>query len=214
MAAAVVLAAVMAGLLLFRGDPVSRPAATDWQGAPMDAAPQRALDAGREGPGGFDVPDEAASATLEHDARQEGAGPVPASAGEIAPASGPVRQRIGFTGGPVLVSRTAPAAAIPLRRTDGSSGRAVVTWRIDEGSARAGRDFAGPLSGAVVLADGQRAGTVFIPLVASQGTLEDRSFGVIIDSVRGAASKGDSVRVDVTLRSFVRNESRSLAARD
>ncbi len=131
-----------------------------------------------------------------------------------APAAANAAQRVEFVADPLLVSRTAPAAAIPLRRSNGSAGRAVVTWRIAEGSARSGRDFAGPLSGTLVLADGQEAGTVFVPLLAASGVLDDRSFAVIIDQVRGPVRAGERTRVDVTLRSFIRDEPLSLATRD
>ena len=123
-------------------------------------------------------------------------------------------QRIGFAGNAVVVSRTAPAAAILLRRSNGSAGRAVVSWRIAEGSARSGHDFSGPLSGTLVLADGQEGGTVFVPLLAADGSLGDRTFAVIIDRVRGPALEREKSRVDVTLRSFIQAGPPSLAARD
>jgi len=198
------LAAVVVAFLLFRGEPADAP-----------AVPVTALD-----PPGPTIlpPAEAGQPAADEVARPADPGtvalPSTAPGAGTAAAPRPARQRIEFASGPVLVSRSAPAAAIPLRRSAGSSGRAVVRWRIDEGSARSGRDFEGPLSGTLVLADGQEAGTVFVPLAAVPGATEDRSFSVILDSVRGPVLKGERTRVDVTLRSFVQVEPRNLAARD
>ena len=215
LAAAAVLAAIVAVFL--------------WPGAD---APQETPAVARSAPAvmvpavpaaGMPAPETAASAPEAAGDVASGEEAVPTGPVEVAAtppvaspatASRPVRPSIGFAGGSILVSRSAPAAAVPVRRTQGSDGRAVVTWRIDEGSARAGRDFSGPLSGTLVLADGQEAGTVFVPLLAARGTLEDRRFSVVIDNVRGGARKGSPARVDVTLRSFILDEPRNLAARD
>jgi len=207
------LAAVVVAFLLFRGEPPDAPlvpaTALDTPGTtippPTEAGQPAADEAAR--------PADPGTITLPSTAQRAGATPAPQAAGTVA-GPRPARQRIEFASGPVLVSRSAPAAAIPLRRSAGSSGRAVVRWRIDEGSARSGRDFEGPLSGTLVLADGQEAGTVFVPLAAVPGATEDRSFSVILDSVRGPVLKGERTRVDVTLRSFVQVEPRNLAARD
>jgi hypothetical protein len=205
---AAVLAGIIAAVLLWGGEsgPES-PAAT----VPQEPT---AVPAGRD-----------ADSTLENTPPVQQvppAAPDVASASAATPeaASKPVPQavladqRIGFAGTAVVVSRTAPAAAILLRRSNGSAGRAVVTWRIAEGSARSGRDFSGPLSGTLVLADGQEGGTVFVPLLVVDGALVDRSFAVILDRVRGPALERGKSRVDVTLRSFIQAEPPSLAARD
>jgi len=131
-----------------------------------------------------------------------------------APASSPAMQRVGFERDSLLVSRSAPAAAIPVRRSGGGTGRIAANWRIVEGSARSGRDLAGPLSGTVVLADGQERATVFVPLLEAGPGADDRSFSMVIDRSGGAAGQAPVDRVDVTLRSFVRDEPRSLAAGD
>jgi len=140
-----------------------------------------------------------------------------ANAGPARPVPSALRQpvqQVDFAEGTVLVSRSAPAAAIPLRRSGALAGRAEVSWRIEEGSARAGRDFAGPLSGTLVMADGQAAATVFVPLVAGVAATEDRRFGVILAGVRGAAGAGSRAQVEVTLRSFVEDRPRVLPSRD
>ena len=65
-----------------------------------------------------------------------------------------------------------------------------------------------------MLADGQEGGTVFVPLLAADGSLGDRTFAVMIDQVRGPALEPEKSRVDVTLRSFIQAGPPSLAARD
>ena len=207
------LAAVVVAFLMFRGEPPDAP-----------VVPATALDPpGNTSPSTAEAGQHAAEEALTSAGSRTNALPTSTPAPDATPAPqaaspaatpGPPAQRIEFASGPVLVSRSAPAAAISLRRNAGSSGRTVVRWRIDEGSARSGRDFAGPLSGTLVLADGQEAGTVFVPLAAAPGATEDRGFSVTIESVLGPAIKGERTRVDVTLRSFVRDDPRSLAARN
>jgi hypothetical protein len=210
--AAAALAVIVAAILLFRGNPGGPPQAALGGSAPAARLPQEVVpepSAEAEASPPLDAP----ALFAREQAAPEGAPAVERSPDPPPVASAP-RPRVRFEGEGVVASRSAPAAAIPLRRSTGSKGRVVVRWRIVEGSALAGRDFAGPLSGRLVLADGQEAGTVFIPLLAAQGTMEDRAFSVVIDSVGGAARKGSPARVDVTLRSFIRDETRSLAARD
>jgi hypothetical protein len=149
------------------------------------------------------------------DGAEQPARPSLAASGTLpAPVPPPAPQQVAFDRGSLLVSRGAPAAAIPVSRMAGSRGRALLAWRIEEGSARAGRDFAGPLSGMLVLADGQERATVFIPLLDGRGATDDRDFSVVIDKVAGVAAKGEVARVDVTLHSFVREAPRKLSARD
>jgi len=121
-------------------------------------------------------------------------------AGASAP---PIDQDVAFAGGRLIVSRKAISAAIPIRRSGEPTGRLEVAWRIDEGSARAGRDFSGPSSGVLVLAEGQRASTLFVPLVATAGPTGDATFTVLLEQVRGPARLADVARADVTLRDLV-----------
>lgn len=118
------------------------------------------------------------------------------------PVPPPVLQHVGFTRSSLLVSRRAPTVAVPLRRSGSLDGRARVSWKIAEGTARHGRDFRGPTSGAIVLADGQAASTLFIPLLPAPDATADRTFSVSIRSVGDPARKGPITKVDVTIRSF------------
>ena len=124
--------------------------------------------------------------------------PVPAAA-RPQPA---VLQDIGFAAARLVVSRAATAAAIPLRRHGEPVGDLRVSWRIEEGSARAGRDFGGPLAGEVVFAEGQRVRTLFIPLVPGADAEGDAAFSVVQEHVVGPARSGAVARIDVILRDF------------
>ena len=133
---------------------------------------------------------------------RERTGTLPAAARPARPRP-PIDQDVAFAGGRLVVSRKAISAAIPIRRSGEPTGRLEVAWRIDEGSARAGRDFSGPSSGVLVLAEGQRASTLFVPLVATAGPTGDAAFTVILEQVRGPARIAGVARADVTLRDIV-----------
>ena len=207
-AAGVVLAGLGAALLLRDAGPPPAPAVEPLPvSAPLEPSPAV-------------VPDQAVAGTTGlADAPAEGAageaGPLftPAATPQL-PVPRAAMQRVGFERETLLVSRSAPTAAIPVRRTGGSTGRARMNWRIEEGSARSGRDFAPPLSGTLVLADGQERATVFVPLLDAGRDADDRGFSLVIERVGGAAGKGAVDRIDVTLHSFVRAAPRSPSARD
>lgn len=132
----------------------------------------------------------------------EGAGPLPAAARPARPRP-PVDQDVAFTGARLVVSRKAVSAAIPVRRSGEPAGRLEVAWRIVEGSARAGLDFSGPTSGVVVLAEGQRVSTLFVPLAAATRSAGEATFTVILEQVRGPARIAGAATTDVILRDFV-----------
>lgn len=121
--------------------------------------------------------------------------------GGVQPAM-PAGGSMSFAVGELLVSRSAPAAAIPLRRLGTPQGAVQATWRIEEGTALAGRDFGGPLTGVVRLADGQQASTLFIALPAGSGSTEDARFRVALDAPAGEFLAGAASRVEVILRRF------------
>jgi hypothetical protein len=128
-----------------------------------------------------------------------GPGPGPAPA---APAAlpRPVAPRLSFGRDEIVVSRSASAAAVPVRR-DGGAGPLRASWRIEPGSARAGLDFGGPLAGTLTLADGQQASTLFIPVLDRGDTTGDVSFAVVV--VAGAdPAQQQSARVNVVLHRF------------
>jgi len=146
-------------------------------------------------------PAPAASSTAEAEPLENG-GTLPAAAGPVRPRP-PIDQNVAFAGGRLVVSRLAVSAAIPVRRNGEPTGRLEVAWRIAEGSALAGRDFSGPTSGVVVLAEGQHISTLFVPLVAATRSTGDATFTVLLEQVRGPARIAGAATTEVVLRDFV-----------
>ncbi len=101
----------------------------------------------------------------------------------------------------MTVSRLANAAAIELWREGRASGRSRVAWQISEDSARAGRDFDGPLSGEEVFVDGQRARVLFVPIRGDTGIRSDRSFTVSLRPLEARTSLGEQTSIRVTISS-------------
>lgn len=107
---------------------------------------------------------------------------------------------VSFRAASLAVSRRASAAAIELRRDGSGDGKARVAWSVVEDSALAQRDFDGPLSGVEVFAEGQRARTLFIPLVTEPAVTADRSFVVTLDSNARETVIGEPASVRVVIR--------------
>jgi len=101
----------------------------------------------------------------------------------------------------MTVSRLANAAAVELRREGPASGRSRVGWQISEGSAVAGRDFDGPLSGEEVFADGQRARVLFVPIRRAEDGRSDHSFTVSLRSLETRTGLGQQSSIRVTILS-------------
>jgi hypothetical protein len=177
----------------------------------------------RVGPSTVTATQDGAAAQRARAARglaQDGTGPAadssPAAAASLgdtgmpptASTPAPVRaqwsidQDVAFGSGRLVVSRKAISAAIPVRRSGEPTGRLELAWRIVEGSARAGRDFIGSTSGVVVLAEGQRVSTLFVPLASATRASGDATFTVILEQVRGPARIAGAASTEVILRDF------------
>jgi hypothetical protein len=156
---------------------------------------------GSAGPAG-QGPGPVATASPAEATSLEETGAPPTAARPVRPLP-PIDQDVSFGGERLVVSRKAISAAIPVRRSGEPAGRLEVAWRIVEGSARAGRDFIGPASGVVVLAEGQRVSTLFVPLAAATRARGDATFTVLLEQVRGPARIAGAASTEVILRDFV-----------
>jgi hypothetical protein len=126
---------------------------------------------------------------------------VAAIAQPAAPVDPPAeRQYLSFSTPRMAVSSAANLAALPLRRSGAPSGSTQLAWRISEGTALAGLHFSGPMSGVVPFTGGQRASTIFIPIVPGQVGVEELEFAVTIERVAGQARIGEIDRMTVKLR--------------
>jgi hypothetical protein len=124
--------------------------------------------------------------------------------GAVAVDAAPVPvQSFSFAAESLTVSRAATSAALRLRRQGPATGRAQVSWRIVDGTARAGRDFTGPTAGRLVFADRQTLSTLFVPLLRTTTETGDATFSVEIDQVGSQARVGEVPRITVQLRQVI-----------
>jgi serine/threonine protein kinase len=104
-----------------------------------------------------------------------------------------------FDGARMVVSRHAVVAPIPLRHLNRARRAVDVQWRIIEGSARAGRDFGGPVSGTESFVEGNSFRMLYVPIVPDVPAARDRSFTVELTGVSAGAEVGPTPRVEVTI---------------
>ena len=130
---------------------------------------------------------------------------VPSAVSPLAPAlqSATVAppSTVAFRAPSMRVSRLANAAAVVLWRDGRVSGRSRVAWQISEESARAGRDFDGPLSGEEVFADGQSIRVLFVPIRGDADGRSDRSFTVSLRPLEARTGLGQQPSIRVTILS-------------
>lgn len=113
------------------------------------------------------------------------------------------KQEVSFGSNAIIVSSRASAAVLTLKRSNGREGRLRVNWKINAGTAVAGRDFSGPTSGSVVFADWQIVKALYIPLVAPAGNgAELKKFTVEITDVSNGARIAPTDTVTVNVRDF------------
>jgi len=117
---------------------------------------------------------------------------------ESTPAGGPPGL-VFFDGPRMIVSNRAVVAAIPLRHLNHSRRAVNVSWRILDGSARAGRDYAGPASGVEPFIEGNSFRILYVPILPNAGATTDRSFTVELTGVSDGADLGPTPRIEITI---------------
>lgn len=106
---------------------------------------------------------------------------------------------VAFESEAMAVSSRAVVAAIPVRHfTDGPRG-VEVGWRVLEGSARAGRDFEGPLNGVARFTEGHTFRVIFVPITIHPGTIGERTFAVELTQASGGTGLGAMRRIVVRI---------------
>lgn len=121
-----------------------------------------------------------------------------ATAEEAIPARGPPGL-VFFDGPKMIVSNRAVVAAIPLRHLNRARRAVNVSWRILDGSARAGRDYAGPASGVEPFIEGNSFRILYVPILPNARATPDRSFTVELTGVSGGADLGPTPRIEITI---------------
>jgi hypothetical protein len=117
------------------------------------------------------------------------------------PAPAPVKRkpvRVEVENAAVTIAESAPAAVVMLRRIGDPSPPLSVTWRLADGSALAGEDYAASKSGTARFRSGQMERTIFVPLV-DDATPELEEFFTLQLSSRTVQIGGES-RVVITVR--------------
>jgi len=108
--------------------------------------------------------------------------------------------RVSFDVDSLAVSNGAIAAAIPIRRAGQLTRRASVAWRLIDGSAVLGRDFAGPRSGVARFPEGLQVRVVYVPIMAGTSIAVDRVFRIELTEPSQGLGVGALRRIDVTIQ--------------
>jgi serine/threonine protein kinase len=180
--------ALVVGILIGRIDSGPGSATVMGPSLPQDAEPESPPPA-RLTAAGAAVPAVGSPA----DAPAEAATPA-----DAIPASGPPGL-VFFDGPRMIVSNRAVVAAIPLRHLNHARRAVNVSWRILDGSARAGRDYAGPASGVEPFIEGNSFRILYVPILPSAGRTPDRSFTVELTGVSDGVDLGPTPRIEITI---------------
>jgi hypothetical protein len=124
----------------------------------------------------------------------------PASVAAAEPPAAAAASGLVFFDGPTMrVSNRAVVAAIPLRHLNRERRAVSVNWRVVDGTARAGRDYAGPPSGTEPFIEGNSFRILYVPILPRSGATADRTFSVELTAASAGASLGPTSRVEVTI---------------
>jgi serine/threonine protein kinase len=99
----------------------------------------------------------------------------------------------------MIVSNRAVVAAIPLRHLSHVRRAVNVSWRILDGSARAGRDYAGPASGVEPFVEGNSFRILYVPILPNARAAPERTFTVELTDVSDGTDIGPTPRIEVTI---------------
>ena len=99
----------------------------------------------------------------------------------------------------MIVSKRAVVAAIPLRHLNRARLDVEVSWRVIDGTARAGRDYGGPTTGVETFVEGNTFRILYVPIVTNARATEDRTFTVELTGTSAGATVGTMRRIEVTI---------------
>ncbi len=129
------------------------------------------------------------------------AAPLAVPAAEI-PAAAPVRKRaarVSFQGDSMTVSHRAVAVAVPVQRSSNLRQRATVAWRLNDGTAVAGRDYGGPRTGVTRFAEGQSVSMIYVPIMALADAPTGLTFSIELKATDAAATPAAPRRMLITI---------------
>ena len=99
----------------------------------------------------------------------------------------------------MVVSRRAVVVPVPLRHLSHSRRPVNVHWRAIDGTARSGRDYGGPQSGAEHFVEGNSFRMLYVPLVPGPAARRDRSFTIELTEASAGMELGPTARVEITI---------------
>ena len=99
----------------------------------------------------------------------------------------------------MVVSSRSVVAPVPLRHLSRVRRAVSVNWQVIDGSARSGRDFAGPQSGVEHFIEGNSFRMLYVPLIPSATARRDRSFTIELTGASKGLEVGPTSRVEVTI---------------
>ncbi len=106
---------------------------------------------------------------------------------------------VSFDSSRMIVSKRAVVAAIPLRHLNHEKLAVNVNWRVIDGTARAGLDYGGPLTGVETFVEGNTFRILYVPIVTSARATGDRTFTVELTGTSAGATVGTMRRIEVTI---------------
>ena len=115
------------------------------------------------------------------------------------PAPGAQAGLVSFDSPMMIVSKRAVVAAIPLRHFSHVRRAVRVTWRVVDGTARAGSDYGGPATGVENFVEGNTFRIVYVPILTGARSTLDRSFAVELTGVSPGTKLGPTQRVEVMI---------------
>jgi serine/threonine protein kinase len=107
------------------------------------------------------------------------------------------RVRLAADSSSIRISEQAAAAVVLLRRIGEPAAPATVTWRLVDGSARAGEDFSSTAGASTRFQSGETTRTIYVPLVDDAVPELEEFFSLILASP--TADLGESTRVVITI---------------
>jgi tRNA A-37 threonylcarbamoyl transferase component Bud32 len=152
-----------------------------------------------------DLPSEAATASTVPETSAPSAGASPEHAASL-PAAAWVHDSgvISFDAPTIRASAAQSVVALTVKRRAATATPGAFVWRVDRGSAYPGVDYERMEPQVVRFAEGQKARTLFIPLIRSRATLlarGPRTFTVQLQQMAGGPALGRFAHVTVALDS-------------
>jgi len=122
------------------------------------------------------------------------------------PKATPARGEVSFTTRTLQIAPNQTVAALSVKRSSSTRGRARVAWTIEGGTARPGVHYEVETSQIIEFLDGQSVRSLFIPLKPdkdAEGMRRSKTFTVKLQQTNGGPALGEIKQVHVTIAGAV-----------